>query len=166
MSVKFCHVLCHMFFISWQHLNHPNLLIRAIYRFHVYFHVRLILHKLGIYLPHEDGLSKVKNAYMIDLERSSLDNAQYLRRGMIEISPVPLQLSNNELEELVCKALSLARNELYLDDLEVFHRLKKKENVIVKFRSRKLKYKVINNRKIMKNKSKELNEFSNNLYIS
>ena len=43
-----------------------------------------------------------------------------------------------------------------------------KEDVIIKFKSRKLKYKVINNRKIMKNKSKELNElkFSNNLYIS
>ena len=46
--------------ISWQHLNHPNLLVRSVYRFHVYFHVRLILHDLGISLPHEDGFSKVK----------------------------------------------------------------------------------------------------------
>ena len=50
--------------ISWQYLNHPNLLIRSFYRFHVYFHVRLILHELGISLPHEDGFSKVKNAYI------------------------------------------------------------------------------------------------------
>ena len=49
--------------ISWQHLNHPNLLVRAVYRFHVYFHVQLILHELHISLPHEDGFSKVKNAY-------------------------------------------------------------------------------------------------------
>ena len=49
--------------ISWQHLNHSNLLVRAVYRFHVYFHVRLILHDLDIPLPHEDGFSKVKNAY-------------------------------------------------------------------------------------------------------
>ena len=48
--------------ISWQHHNHPNLLVRAVYRFHVYFHVRLILHDLGNPLPHEDGFSKVKNA--------------------------------------------------------------------------------------------------------
>ena len=34
--------------ISWQHLNHPDLLVRSVYRFHVYFHVQLILHKLGI----------------------------------------------------------------------------------------------------------------------
>ena len=50
--------------ISWQHLNHPNLLVRAVYRFHVYFHVRLILHDLGIPLPHEDSFSKVKNAHI------------------------------------------------------------------------------------------------------
>ena len=50
--------------ISWQHLNHPNLLVRSVYRFHVYFHIRLILHELGISLPHEDGFSKVKNAYI------------------------------------------------------------------------------------------------------
>ena len=50
--------------ISWQHLNHPNLLVRSGYRFHVYFHVRLILHELSIFLPHEDGFSKVKNAYI------------------------------------------------------------------------------------------------------
>ena len=49
--------------ISWQHLNHPNLLVQAVYRFHVYFHVRLILHKLRISLPHEDGFSLVKNDY-------------------------------------------------------------------------------------------------------
>ena len=50
--------------ISWQHLNHPNLLVRTVYRLHVYFHVRLILHDLGIPLRHEDGFSKVKNAYI------------------------------------------------------------------------------------------------------
>ena len=102
-----------------------------------------------------------------DLEWSSLDNAQYLRREKIEISPVSLEVSSNELEGLVSKGLSLTGNKVYPDDLEACHRLKKKENVIIKFKSRKLKYKVINNRNIMKNKSKELNElkFSNNLYI-
>ena len=50
--------------ISCQHLNPSNLLIHSVCRFHVYFHVRLILHELGISLPHEDGFSKVKNAYI------------------------------------------------------------------------------------------------------
>ena len=50
--------------ISWQHLNHTNLLVRSVYRFRVHFHVRLILHKLGIFLRHEDGFSKVNNSYI------------------------------------------------------------------------------------------------------
>ena len=50
--------------ITWQHLNHPNLLVPSVYRFHVHFHVRLILHELGISLPHEYGFSKVKNVYI------------------------------------------------------------------------------------------------------
>ena len=50
--------------ISWQHLNHPNLPVRSVYRFHVHFHIRLKLHGLGIPLPREDGFSKVKNAYI------------------------------------------------------------------------------------------------------
>ena len=50
--------------ISWQHFNHPNLLVRAVYRFHVHFHIQIILHELGISLLHEDGFSKVKNAYI------------------------------------------------------------------------------------------------------
>ena len=50
--------------ISWQHFNHPNMLLRSVYRLYVYFHIRLILHELGISLPHEDGFSQVKNAYI------------------------------------------------------------------------------------------------------
>ena len=30
----------------------------------MYFHIRLILHELGISLPHEDDFSKVKNSYI------------------------------------------------------------------------------------------------------
>ena len=46
--------------ISWQHLNHPNLLLLSIYRFHVYLHVRIIQHHSGISLPHEDGLARLR----------------------------------------------------------------------------------------------------------
>ena len=48
--------------ISWQHLNHPNLPVGSVYRFHVYFHVQLILHDLGAPLPYEGGFGKVKSA--------------------------------------------------------------------------------------------------------
>ena len=64
MSVKFCYVLCDKCtrcFLATSH--HLNLLVGVVYRFHVYFHVRLIFHELHISLPHEDGFSKVKNSY-------------------------------------------------------------------------------------------------------
>ena len=60
--------------ISWQHLNHPNVLVHSVYRFYVYFHVRLILHELGISLPHEDGFSKVKNSYIQSTYHSTCDD--------------------------------------------------------------------------------------------
>ena len=50
--------------ISYQHLNYPNLLVRTVYRFYLYFHVRWILHNLGTALSYEDGFSKVKNSYI------------------------------------------------------------------------------------------------------
>ena len=50
--------------ISWKQLNHPNLLLPSVYRFYVYFHVRIILHHLAISLLQEDGFSKVKNSYI------------------------------------------------------------------------------------------------------
>ena len=101
-----------------------------------------------------------------DLEWLTLDNFQYLRGEMIEICPVPLEVSNDKLDGLVCRALSLTGNISQWS--WSMSRLKKKENVIVKYKSRKLKYKIINKRKIIKNKSKELNEskFSYNLCIS
>ena len=60
--------------IFWHRLNYPNLLARSVYRFHVYFHVRLILHELSIFLPHEDGFSKVKNAYITSAYYSICDD--------------------------------------------------------------------------------------------
>ena len=47
--------------ISWEPLNHPDLILLSVYRFHAYFYVRLILHHLGISLPYEDSFSKVKS---------------------------------------------------------------------------------------------------------
>ena len=60
--------------ISLQHLNHPNLLVRSVYRFHVYFHLRLILHELSISLPHEDGSNKVKNSFIQSTSYSLCDD--------------------------------------------------------------------------------------------
>ena len=60
--------------ISWQHFNHPNLLVHSIYKFHVYFHAPLILYHLGTSLPYEDGVSKVRNAYIEGAYFSACDD--------------------------------------------------------------------------------------------
>ena len=49
--------------ISMQHLNSHNPLIKSVYRFHVYYHIRLILNQLGIPLPQEQRFNKVENPY-------------------------------------------------------------------------------------------------------
>ena len=50
--------------VSSSHLNytkHP--MIRLVYRFHVYYHVRRILKILQVPLPHETGLNAADNPY-------------------------------------------------------------------------------------------------------
>ena len=45
---------------------------------------------------------------IIQLERNAVNNAQYHRRESIEVSPVHASISDEELEDNICKALSLA----------------------------------------------------------
>ena len=50
--------------VSSAHLNytkHP--MIRSVYHFHIYYHVRIILKKLQVSLPHETGFNVVDNPY-------------------------------------------------------------------------------------------------------
>ena len=50
--------------VSSAHLNytkHP--MIRSVYRFHVYYHVRRILKKLQVPLPHETSINAADNPY-------------------------------------------------------------------------------------------------------
>ena len=39
-------------------------MVRAVYRFHVYYHVRQVLKRLQVPLPHETGFNATDNAYM------------------------------------------------------------------------------------------------------
>ena len=88
-------------------------------------------------------ISKTCNSLLrkriIDLERSSLDNSQYLRKEMIEISPVLLEVSNDELKGLVYNALSLTENKVSPDHLEARHRLKKKRKRHCQIQKQKIK---------------------------
>ena len=105
---------------------------------------------------------------VVQLERNAVTNAQYHRRESVEVNPVPPSINDEELEMNICKALSLTGHEVKSDDLQVCHRLKKKESDIVKFKCRKLKRSVLVNRKNLRNKSEDLRQlrFSGKLFIS
>ena len=50
--------------VSSAHLNyktHP--MIRAVYRFHVYYHVKRFLKRLHVPLPHQTGFNAADNPY-------------------------------------------------------------------------------------------------------
>ena len=79
------------------------------------------------------------------MERNAVANAQYHWREFVKVNPVPPSISNEELELNICQALSLTGHEVKPDDLQACHRLKKKASVIVKFKCRKLKHKVLVN---------------------
>ena len=62
-SVKFCSVV-RIVCLWGVHLNytkHPT--IRAVYRFHVYYHVRRVLKRLLTPLPHSPGFNAADNPY-------------------------------------------------------------------------------------------------------
>ena len=48
---------------SVEHLNAKESMIRSIYRFHVYYHIRRILNRLEIPLPYENSFTKYNNPY-------------------------------------------------------------------------------------------------------
>ena len=50
--------------VSYAHLNykaHP--MIRSVYHFHVYYHIRRVLKRLQVPLPHETGFNAADNPY-------------------------------------------------------------------------------------------------------
>ena len=52
------------FRISLAHLNHTkHPVIRSVYRFHVYYHVRRVLKELQVPLPHQTGFNAADNPY-------------------------------------------------------------------------------------------------------
>ena len=49
--------------VSFEHLNAKKPIIRSIYHFHVYYHIRRILKILEIPLPYENSFNQHKNPY-------------------------------------------------------------------------------------------------------
>ena len=87
---------------------------------------------------------------------------------MLEINLVPHSINNVDLEEKVCEALSLTGTKVKPDDLDACHRMKKKDNVIIKFKNRKQTDDVIFKRKELKSKGNDLValQFGRSLFIN
>ena len=86
------------------------------------------------------------------LERNNLNNAQYTRKKILEINPVPSDIADDVLEQSVCQYGISAEP----DDLQACHRMRKKDRVIIKFKCRKQKHGVLLSRKNLQNKSFDL----------
>ena len=89
-------------------------------------------------------------------------------RNNVEISRIPLSVSDNQLEEKVVDILKAIDVNITTNEIEVCHRLgNKKENVIVRVINRKHCLKALQNKKKFKSIDKNAVGISNeNLFIS
>ena len=81
---------------------------------------------------------------------------------------MPADITEDVLEENICKALSLTGVNVIPNDLPACHRMKRSDRVIVKFKCCKKKNSVMFKHKNLGNKSQELDnlKFSGRLFIS
>ena len=105
-----------------------------------------------------NNCSKLLGNRVIELEKNALSTAQYVRREIIQISPVPGSISDQNLEEQVCKALSLTGIKVEDKYLHACYCMKRRGRVILKFKDRKLRYQVMANKKKLMEKKNELQE--------
>ena len=113
--------------------------------------------------------SNLLRNHVVELDKNALSPAQYVRKKIIEISPVSGSIPDQNLEEQVYKALSLTRMKVEDKDPHACHRMKRKRRVIVKFKDCKLRYQVMANRKkLMEKKKNVLKElhFEESLFLS
>ena len=105
---------------------------------------------------------------MIQLERNAVTNSQYSKRVTIELNPVPADITEDVLEENICKALSLTGVNVVPNDLHACHRMKRTDRVIVEFKCRKQKNYIMYKCKNLGNKSQELSNLkaSGKLFVS
>ena len=66
-------------------------------------------------------------------EKQCWANAQYSRREYLEISGIPSSVSDNDLEDVVCKAITKAGVELSDKDIEDCHRVGKRGKPLLSF---------------------------------
>ena len=74
--------------VSVEHMNAKKPMIRSIYRFHVYYHVRRILKIMEIPLPYENSFNQYNNPYNHEMFKKicgeyGVSNDQTSTRGPI-----------------------------------------------------------------------------------
>ena len=117
-------------------------------------------------------ISKSCNSVLLktitNLERNALNNTRYVRRETIVINPIPESISNTDLKNNICHALSLTGTTVTPDNLQSYHRIKNKDKVIVNFKDRNQRNKVIFRRKELKSKGKQLQDlqFGPSIFIN
>ena len=106
--------------------------------------------------------------HITQLECNNLNNAQYNRRETLKINPVPSDITDDVLEQSVCQTLSLTGTSVEPDNLQACHCMRKKDCIIMKFKCRKQKHRVLLNHKTLKNKSLDLTQlkFFGKLFVN
>ena len=74
---------------------------------------------------------------VIDLERQCWANAQYTRRECLEVSGIPSNVKQNELEDKLITIFKKVGCDIKSENIEAGHRVETQNNVIVKFSRRK-----------------------------
>ena len=87
------------------------------------------------------------NERLIALERQCWANVQYSIRECLEITGIPSSVSDKDLEEVVCKAITKAGVDITADDIEDCHHIGNKGQTIIKFGRRKVLRQVLSVRK-------------------
>ena len=95
-------------------------------------------------------------------------NSQYSRRETILLNPVPGDITEDDLEENICKVLPLLGLNVVPNDLHACNRMKRSDILLVKAKCRKQKNAFMYKSKNLSNKSQELTnlKFSGRLFVS
>ena len=95
---------------------------------------------------------------LIEMEKSVIDNSQYLRRRQLEISNVPEAIENKDLTKTMAEFLSETGEKVDAGDIDKCHRLKKNTTVIMEFKTRTVRDSVLMARSKLKNKRVRVEE--------
>ena len=81
---------------------------------------------LSISLSHFTSCRALCLFRQLSINLSPVHQLQSFLYESIEVNPVPASISNEEVEDNICKALPLTGHEVIPNDLQAYHCLKKK----------------------------------------